>query len=119
MPKSRLQLVGVTALLLASKYEEIYPPELKDFVFLTDKAYTKDDMLQMEFYILSKLSFDLTFPTSFRFLERYGRLIGDDSRVIQLAQYLIELSLVDIRMLQYCASTVAASALTLAYKIIN
>jgi cyclin B len=45
VPKSRLQLVGVTALLVACKYEEIYPPELKDFVFLTDKAYTKEDML--------------------------------------------------------------------------
>jgi len=39
--KSRLQLVGVTALLIASKYEEIYPPELKDFVYITDKAYSK------------------------------------------------------------------------------
>jgi G2/mitotic-specific cyclin-B, other len=37
--------VGVTALLIASKYEEIYPPELKDFVFITDKAYTKEDVL--------------------------------------------------------------------------
>lgn len=39
--KSRLQLVGVTALFIASKYEEIYPPELKDFVYITDRAYTK------------------------------------------------------------------------------
>jgi cyclin B len=39
--KSRLQLVGVTALSIACKYEEIYPPELKDFVFITDHAYTK------------------------------------------------------------------------------
>jgi G2/mitotic-specific cyclin-B, other len=39
--KSRLQLVGVTALFIASKYEEIYPPELKDFVYITDGAYKK------------------------------------------------------------------------------
>ena len=39
--KSRLQLVGVTALLIASKYEEIYPPEVKDFVYITDRAYSK------------------------------------------------------------------------------
>jgi len=39
--KSRLQLVGVTALFVASKYEEIYPPELKDFVYITDRAYSK------------------------------------------------------------------------------
>ena len=43
--KAKLQLVGVTALLIASKYEEIYPPEMKDFVFITDKAYTKQDVI--------------------------------------------------------------------------
>ena len=43
--KTQLQLVGVSALLIACKYEEIYPPELKDFVFITDHAYTKEDVL--------------------------------------------------------------------------
>jgi G2/mitotic-specific cyclin-B, other len=117
--KSRLQLVGVTALLLASKYEEIYPPELKDFVFITDKAYNKEDVLQMEFSILSSLSFDLTFPTTHRFIERYSRLIGCDSRVTNFAYFLSELALIDIRMLQYNSSVTAASALILAYKIVT
>lgn len=70
--------MGVAALLIASKYEEIYPPELKDFIYITDRAYTKNDLLQMEFSILSVLSFDFTFPTAFRFLERYIKLLGDD-----------------------------------------
>lgn len=61
--------MGVTALLIAAKYEEIYPPELKDFVFISDRAYTKQDVLQMEFLMLSTLSFDITFPTPYRFLE--------------------------------------------------
>ena len=43
--RKRLQLVGVTAMLIASKYEEIYPPEIKDFVFVTDQAYNRDDVL--------------------------------------------------------------------------
>ncbi len=68
--KGYLQLVGVTALMVAAKYEEIYPPEVKDFVFITDKAYMKQQVLTMEYNILSSLSFDLTFPTSFRFLEK-------------------------------------------------
>ena len=67
--KGYLQLVGVTALMVAAKYEEIYPPEVKDFVFITDKAYMKQQVLTMEYNILSSLSFDLTFPTSFRFLD--------------------------------------------------
>lgn len=71
-------MVGVTALLIASKYEEIYPPELKDFVFITDKAYDKEDVLQMEYNILNALSFDITFPTIHRFIERYMKILGVD-----------------------------------------
>ncbi len=86
-------------MLIACKYEEIYPPELKDFVFITDRAYTKEDVLQMEFLILSALSFDLTFPTSYRFLERYMKMLGEDQHVMNLALFLMELSLIDVRML--------------------
>jgi hypothetical protein len=36
------QLLGVTAMLIACKYEEIYAPEIRDFIYMTDKAYTKE-----------------------------------------------------------------------------
>lgn len=42
--RPRLQLVGVTSLLIASKYEEIYPPELRDLVYICDRAYTRSDV---------------------------------------------------------------------------
>lgn len=119
MVKSRLQLVGVTALLIACKYEEIYPPELKDFVYITDRAYTKEDLLQMEFQILSTLSFDIAFPTTHRFIERYMKLLGGDLTVQTFAYYFTELALVDIRLLQYPSSHLAAAAISLAYKIVS
>ena len=40
--RNKLQLVGVTAMFIASKYEEIYAPECRDFVYISDKAYTRD-----------------------------------------------------------------------------
>jgi hypothetical protein len=46
--RQKLQLVGVTGLMLASKYEEIYPPEVRDYVYICDNAYTRDDILKME-----------------------------------------------------------------------
>jgi G2/mitotic-specific cyclin-B, other len=42
--RPKLQLVGVTCLLIASKYEEIYPPELRDLVYICDRAYTRQDV---------------------------------------------------------------------------
>jgi cyclin B len=43
--RTKLQLVGVTAMLIACKYEEIYAPEVRDFVYITDKAYTREEIL--------------------------------------------------------------------------
>lgn len=65
----------------------------------------------MEFLILTALSFDLTFPTAFRFLERYMRMLGEESGVMALSQFMMELALVDVRMLQYPSSILAAAAL--------
>lgn len=69
--RQHLQLVGVTSMLIASKYEEIYAPEVRDFVYITDKAYTKEEILEMEGRILTKIEFNVTTPSSYRFLERF------------------------------------------------
>ncbi|PNI40968.1 CCNB1 isoform 6, partial [Pan troglodytes] len=59
VPKKMLQLVGVTAMFIASKYEEMYPPEIGDFAFVTDNTYTKHQIRQMEMKILRALNFGL------------------------------------------------------------
>lgn len=68
--KEKLQLVGVTCMLIASKYEEIYAPIVSDFVYITDNAYSKEEILRMERKIISTLNFDLQITSSLRFLER-------------------------------------------------
>ena len=45
--RPKLQLVGVTSLLIASKYEEIYPPELRDLVYICDRAYTRSEVSKL------------------------------------------------------------------------
>ena len=64
----QLQLVGVTSMLIAAKYEEMYPPEVDDFVYITDKAYKQSEILQMEMRILKTLDFDLGRPLPINFL---------------------------------------------------
>ncbi len=46
--RGRLQLVGVTCMLIASKYEEIFAPRVEDFVYITDSTYSETEVLQME-----------------------------------------------------------------------
>jgi hypothetical protein len=63
LPSEELQLLGSTALWVASKYEEIYPPHLKYFAEVSDGAFSKPDILLMEETIVKALDFKVTFPT--------------------------------------------------------
>jgi transcription initiation factor TFIIIB Brf1 subunit/transcription initiation factor TFIIB len=99
---------------IACKYEEIYPPIVKDFVYITDNAYQKDDILAMERKMLHTLDFDLTTSSPFRFLERYTKIGGLDTFIVNLSRYLMELSLVNYKMVKYTSSNLAASAVYLA-----
>lgn len=120
LSRQQLQLVGVTAMLIASKYEEIYAPEVRDFVYITDKAYTKEEILAMEYKMLTTMNFNITTPSSYRFLERIYKLCPEaDERVFNLSRYLIELSLVEYRMLKHHPSMLASAALFLSMKILK
>ena len=69
--RTKLQLVGVTCLLIACKYEEIYPPIVSDIVYITDNAYSAGEILEMEAKILVALDFEVTITSTYRFFERY------------------------------------------------
>lgn len=72
--KTHLHLLGVTALLIATKYEEIYPPELKDLLSVSENKFSKEEVLRMECQLLSRLEFNFMYPSSLRFLERFKKL---------------------------------------------
>eukprot|EP00250_Pteridium_aquilinum_P019459 c24441_g2_i1 orf=50-1633(-) len=117
--RKNLQLVGVTAMLLASKYEEIWSPEVKDFVYISDKAYTKEQILEMEKQMLNKLKFNLTVPTPYVFLVRYLKAAGSDTQLEMLAFFFTELCLTEYCMVKYCPSLLAAAAVYTAQHTLN
>ncbi|GJX77550.1 G2/mitotic-specific cyclin-2 isoform X2 [Tanacetum coccineum] len=69
--RKKVQLVGVTAMLLTCKYEEIYVPVVEDFIVISDKAYTRDEVLMMEKEIVYTLQFSLSYPTVYVFIKRF------------------------------------------------
>ncbi|XP_038987720.1 cyclin-B1-1-like isoform X2 [Phoenix dactylifera] len=71
--RKELQLVGISAMLIACKYEEmiVEAPEVKDFICISDWAYSKEQILTMEKRILDKLEWNLTVPTPYAFLVRF------------------------------------------------
>jgi cyclin B len=114
--RSNLQLVGVSALLLASKYEEIYPPELKDLVYITDKAYTQEQILSMEEKMVKALKYKMTIASIHCFMMRYLKAGHADRRMVWLASYVAERMLQEYAMLKYLPSMVAACAVYIARK---
>jgi cyclin B len=115
--RTKLQLVGVTAMLIACKYEEIYAPEVRDFVYITDKAYTKEEILAAERDLLDVLNYDVTLPSSLRFLEIYQVYLQLDETSFMFSRYLLELLLIDYKMIKYNPSLVAATAAYISVKI--
>lgn len=168
--KSKFQLLGVAAMLISSKYEEIYAPEVRDFEYITDKTYSKAKIMKMELDILVALDFDLLWVSPLQFFFRFYHVLGlnqssknlnedksnnksenklltnkttntnltnkssnnnkdnknnknsdkdiiNNCKVYLLANYLMELSLMEYKLMTYSSSMKAATALYIALKL--
>ncbi|XP_010543801.1 PREDICTED: cyclin-B1-3 isoform X1 [Tarenaya hassleriana] len=110
VPRRELQLVGIAALLMASKYEEIWPPQVNDLVYVTDNAYSSEQILVMEKTILGTLGWYLTVPTQYVFLARFIKAAISDPEMENMVYFLAELGMMNYDTLMFCPSVLAASA---------
>ncbi|XP_074583604.1 G2/mitotic-specific cyclin S13-7-like [Curcuma longa] len=108
--RRELQLVGVSAMLIASKYEEIWAPEVNDFICISDRAYTREEILRMEKRILDKLQWNLTVPTPYVFLVRFVKAAECDTEMKHLVFFFAELALMQYSLVTNCPSMVAAAS---------
>ncbi|KAG5147468.1 hypothetical protein JHK82_014349 [Glycine max] len=104
--KSRLQLLGVSSMLIAAKYEEVDPPRVDPFCNITDNTYHKAEVVKMEADMLTTLKFEMGNPTT------------PNLQIEFLVGYLAELSLLDYDCLRFSPSIMAASVIFLARFII-
>ena len=117
VPKKDLQVLGITALHIAAKYEEIYPPSLNKLIRVTQSNTTKQEVIEMEIKMLTVLDFDILLPSAFTFLERFCRLIQVKDKVFFLAQYFCEFALMDKTLVSFQASKIAAISLFTALRL--
>ncbi|PAA60845.1 hypothetical protein BOX15_Mlig003039g2 [Macrostomum lignano] len=116
--KSEFQLIGVSAMLLASKYEEIYPPNVADFVYITDQAFTAAEIRATEQRLLKQLNFFLGYPLPIHFLRRYSKVAAATPAVHEAAKYLAELARADYSAAHLPPSGLAAGAFCLARELL-
>ncbi|XP_004292087.1 PREDICTED: putative cyclin-A3-1 [Fragaria vesca subsp. vesca] len=116
--KNKLQLLGVACMFIASKYEEICPPRIEEFCYITDNTYMIEEVLEMEKHVLKCLNFETYTPTTKNFLRIFARAAQENSKSSDLrfeflGGYLAELSLLDYCCVRFLPSIVAASAVFL------
>lgn len=109
--RKKLQLLGVAAMFIASKFEETDPPQVHEFAYITDHTYTEKDIVEMELAVLAALDCRLTGPTPVHFLEMLQSINVCTAAQRSLAQYALELALLDLRSLRHTPSVLASAAL--------
>ena len=114
--RKRLQLLGISCLLISCKSEEIYFPQQNKFIEVTDGAYTKEEMLIMENEILKQLNFNIIFPTSNDFYNILSKLYNFNKKQYYLGKYFIESVLIDYHMIKYSPSVISAACVYLVMK---
>lgn len=128
LPKSQFQLLGVAALFIASKFEELSAPTVADLVFICDNTYPAADIIAMEASILNVLGFDLNIFTTRRFSQHFLNLSFDNEQkmdiptklvMTSIANYLTEISLLDYGISMQKPSKIAAAAVSIARKTLN
>uniref|UniRef100_G0U9K1 Cyclin 6 n=1 Tax=Trypanosoma vivax (strain Y486) TaxID=1055687 RepID=G0U9K1_TRYVY len=118
--RTKLQLLGITGILIAAKYEEIWPPEVKECVYICANTYTREEVIRMERDICSVLSFRFTVPTPFPFvvrlldvlegLEGQQRELSDTDRTTYMTQlrhttfFFLDHAILDYKCLQFTPS---------------
>lgn len=117
-----LQLVGTAAMHIASKCEEPTPLEVRDFVHISNNAYSREDIRAMECRMLTTLGFSVACPTASHFLDRLLYLQSDGHRdevLEELAEYIVTFSLLDVELIRYPPSHLAAAALLLGNELLG
>merc|ERR1719231_1210515 len=117
--RKRLQLVGVVAMFIAAKFEEISPPGVTDYEYITDNAYTKEDILVMECQMLATLDFQIVVPTAAHFMDRLQQINACDVAHKEFINYLVELALLEFRMIRFTPSQLASAAILLSNELLG
>lgn len=115
----KLQLVGITAMFIASKYEEVLSPHVQNFKHVADDGFSEEEILKAERFVLAALNYDLSYPNPMNFLRRISKADNYDIQTRTLGKYLLEISLLDHRFMKYNPSQVAAASMYLARLILE
>ena len=107
--RANFQLLGITALMIACKHEEIDLPKIDDFIYITDNAYVKNEVIKMEEDVLYKLNFSFLYPSPIKFFEYLSLHFGFSKKHHMMGKYLMESFLLDVKNAKYKPSIISCA----------
>ena len=107
--RTNFQLLGIAALMIACKHEEIDLPKIKDFIYITDNAYTKSELIKMEEQVLYKLNFAFMYPSPIKFFEYLSLHLNFSKKCHMMGKYLMESFLLDVKNIKYKPSIISCA----------
>ena len=107
--RTNFQLLGITALMIACKHEEIDLPKIDDFIYITDNAYVKNEVIKMENDVLSKLNFGFLYPSPIKFFEYLSFHFNFTKKHHMMGKYLMESFLLDVKNAKYKPSIISCA----------
>ena len=107
--RTNFQLLGITALMIACKHEEIDLPKIDDFIYITDNAYVKSEVVKMEEDVLSKLNFAFMYPSPIKFFEYLSFHFNFEKKHHMMGKYLMESFLLDVKNCKYKPSIISCA----------
>ena len=112
--RSKLQLVGCGCMLVAAKFEEIYAPNVEDFVYISDNTYTRPEILAMESKVTETLLYKIRGVTPHSFVGRFLKAANSSKKETSFVKFLLELAMQEYSLVTTRPSVIAAAALYLA-----
>lgn len=119
MMRQKLQLLGISSMLLASKYEEIYAPETRDFVYISDNAYSKEDIFRMEILICTTLNYIFQIPSPVLFISEWSKILNASQEEIVFSSYTLELHLIEYNCIIFQNDIISVSSLLNSICLLN
>ncbi|QLL32077.1 hypothetical protein HG536_0C02460 [Torulaspora globosa] len=114
---SKLQLLAVTSLFIAAKFEEVNLPKLSDYAYITDGAASKSDIKNAEMFMLTSLEFNIGWPNPMNFLRRISKADRYDLQTRSIAKFILEFIICSHRFVDIKPSVTSAMAMFIAKRI--
>lgn len=109
----KLQLVGVSGLLIASKYQEITSPSIATLVVITDRSFTENEILRAEKYMLHCLEYRIGFPSPLNWLRRCVQSPEEE----KISMLILDMTLLDERFIPFSPSIIGCAAAYVAIEV--